>query len=346
MKNTNLVKRTLSIILAFAILMSLATGIAVNAAPAKFGDNIIPLAFEKKYTGTAGDEADPNTYSFTIAKSGKVDIVYTSDKAISLYLYDQNGDKLDSYFNSDIIEPYYLKSGTYYLQTGRSLFSYDKVPFSLIVSYQSSKETFVETQNSNDDTPSLANKIALGKRYYGHLGRDDSYDYFKFTVPKKGTVTVEYQGVEYANCRFYDSDLNECFRLFDSPPVTKVFNFSKGTYYFVTGRSNRGGAYNFILNYKPSIAKASITKATRKGTKATIKLKKISSADGYQIAYSTSKKFAKSKTKFVTTKKTKATIKKLKKNKTYYVRARAYIKHDKKTFYGSYSAKKVLKKKK
>lgn len=60
-----------------------------------------------------------------------------------------------------------------------------------------------------------------------------------------------------------------------------------------------------------------------KGKKISVKCKKVKKADGYEIAYSTSKKFKKS-TPTVTTKKPQATIKKLKKGKTYYVRVRAY----------------------
>lgn len=50
--------------------------------------------------------------------------------------------------------------------------------------------------------------------------------------------------------------------------------------------------------------------------------KKQSGADGYELCYSTSKKWKKKKTK--TTKKTKLTIGKLKSGKTYYFRVRAY----------------------
>ena len=58
-----------------------------------------------------------------------------------------------------------------------------------------------------------------------------------------------------------------------------------------------------------------------KGKKLTAKWKKVSGAKGYEVQYSTNKKFKKAKTK--TTKKTSLTIKNLKK-KTYYVRIRAY----------------------
>ena len=77
-----------------------------------------------------------------------------------------------------------------------------------------------------------------------------------------------------------------------------------------------------------------------KGKKLTVKWKKISGVTGYEIQYSTSKKFAKSKTKTAKIKKastTSKTIKKLKKGKKYYVKMRAYKKVNGKVYYGKYS---------
>ena len=68
-------------------------------------------------------------------------------------------------------------------------------------------------------------------------------------------------------------------------------------------------------------AKATV-KAT--ATTATVTIKKVEGAEGYQIQYSTSKKFTKKTTKSATTKKTSYKVKKLKKKTTYYIRVRAY----------------------
>ncbi len=79
---------------------------------------------------------------------------------------------------------------------------------------------------------------------------------------------------------------------------------------------------------------------SKKKKKATVTWKKVSGASGYQIVYSISKKFTKSKTKSVTvkggSKKTK-TLKKLKSGKTYYVKVRAYKVVNGKKVYGKYS---------
>ena len=72
--------------------------------------------------------------------------------------------------------------------------------------------------------------------------------------------------------------------------------------------------------------------------------KKVSSAKGYQLQYSLSKKMKNMKTLFY--KKTKVKIKKLKRGKIYYFRVRAYKKAGSKMIYGKWSKKKSKKVKK
>lgn len=91
---------------------------------------------------------------------------------------------------------------------------------------------------------------------------------------------------------------------------------------------------------KPKATSISKLKAGKKQFKAT--WKKVSGVTGYQIQYSTSKKFTKKTTKTVTVKgakKTSATVKKLKSKKKYYVRIRTY----KGKTYSSWSKVKTVK---
>ena len=84
--------------------------------------------------------------------------------------------------------------------------------------------------------------------------------------------------------------------------------------------------------------KAKITKAKSAKKKATIKWKKVSGAKGYELQYSTNKKFKKA-VKKVSSKKTTVTIKKLKSKKIYYARVAAYsYKPDGSKILGKYSA--------
>ena len=95
---------------------------------------------------------------------------------------------------------------------------------------------------------------------------------------------------------------------------------------------------------KVKVAKASLTSAKNsKSKQILLKYKKVSGAKGYEISYSTDKKFKKAVTK-KNTAKTSYTISKLKKGKIYYVRIRAYKMDSKgKKVYGKHSSMKKVK---
>lgn len=100
---------------------------------------------------------------------------------------------------------------------------------------------------------------------------------------------------------------------------------------------------------KVTVKKTTLKSAKNaKGKKLVVKWKKNTAGNGYQIQYSTSKKFAKgNKTKTISKNKTTSyTIKKLKKKKTYYVRIRTYKKVSGKTYYSEWSSVKKVKIKK
>ncbi len=73
-----------------------------------------------------------------------------------------------------------------------------------------------------------------------------------------------------------------------------------------------------------------------------MKYKKISGSFGYQIQYSTNKKFKKGNKSANTTKLSK-TVKKLKSKKKYYVRIRTYRKVNGKKIYSNWSKVKNIK---
>ena len=95
---------------------------------------------------------------------------------------------------------------------------------------------------------------------------------------------------------------------------------------------------------KVTVKKAQISSAKNGRSKQLLlKYKKVQGAKGYEISYSTDKKFKKGVTK-KTTGKTSYTIKGLKKGKTYYVRIRAYqVDSTGKKVYGKYSSVKKVK---
>lgn len=95
---------------------------------------------------------------------------------------------------------------------------------------------------------------------------------------------------------------------------------------------------------KPKKTSISKIKAQKKGFKVT--WKKVSNAKGYQVKYSTSKKFTKKTSKTATVKKattTSKTVKDLKKKKTYYVKVRSYKTVNGKKVYSNWSNVKKVK---
>lgn len=107
---------------------------------------------------------------------------------------------------------------------------------------------------------------------------------------------------------------------------------------------NYSGSVKLYYTIKPKTQSITYLK-TKKSKQFTLKWKKDTTVSGYQIQYSTSKKFYKSKTKTVTlSKKTLSkTVSKLKSKKKYYVRVRAYKTIDGKKVYGSWSKVKSVK---
>ena len=89
------------------------------------------------------------------------------------------------------------------------------------------------------------------------------------------------------------------------------------------------------------VPKVKIKKATKKisAKKLKVTLKTAKGVKGYQVMISTSKKFKKAKVKNY--KKAKFTIKKLKANKKYFIRVRAYKVVNGEVYYGKWSKRKV-----
>ena len=130
----------------------------------------------------------------------------------------------------------------------------------------------------------------------------------------------------------------------------------KGTDYVVTYSSGRKkvGTYKVkisfkgnysgskTLTFKVNPAKTAVSKLTAGTKKLTVSItKKKAQVSGYQLQYSTSKKFTSAKTK--TTTATKVTLKGLKAKKTYYVRVRTYKTVGGVKYYSGWSTYKYVK---
>lgn len=113
----------------------------------------------------------------------------------------------------------------------------------------------------------------------------------------------------------------------------------------VAGSNKSADSSSVSATTKP--AKVSLKSVRSKKKKEIIvEWKKLAGVTGYEVQYSTSKKFTKKTTKTATIKKQKTVktyIKKLKSKKTYYVKVRAYKTVNKVKVYGAYSKVKNIK---
>ncbi len=161
----------------------------------------------------------------------------------------------------------------------------------------------------------------------------NNYAYIKGTTTGNGTVK-------------YKSSNTKVVKVSSTGKITAVGKGTATITVSCAATNNYSKATNKTIKItvkKLSASKvSSLTNSSSKKLK--IKWKKVSTATGYQIQYSTSSKFTSSKTKTVTISKastTSKTISGLKKGKTYYVRIRTYKTVGGKT-YSSWSAVKKI----
>lgn len=99
-----------------------------------------------------------------------------------------------------------------------------------------------------------------------------------------------------------------------------------------------------ITTKKVSVKRVVVKKVVIKQRTAKVYLTALKNVSGYKVKFSTSSKFTKAKTKSLSVKKARITIKKIPQAKKYYVKARAYKKTGGKIYYGKWSKIKSLKK--
>ncbi len=129
----------------------------------------------------------------------------------------------------------------------------------------------------------------------------------------------------------------------------KAVKAKNGAKYYYTVKAYKGGKVSSYDKKGVQIYRMTAPKLTKAVSKSSKKMlvqwKKNSKASGYQIQYSTSKKFNKNtgKATVKSGKTLKKTVTKLKKKTTYYVRIRSYKKVNGKTYFSGWSGAKKVK---
>lgn len=274
----------------------------------------------KRYYKFTLDEA--SVLVINVKKQGNYEDIkiYDSSKTeiYSWNVYTSNGD-----YNSGNI---YLTGGTYYLGIDYN------GEMSFLITSDSAGESFTESQDSDNNSQDTANDISLNKKYKGVLCENDDVDYYKFSIPADGKVTMDLNNATNGDIRytFYDSSFNSAYSNVTNGKLKESVQLIEGTYYVGVKRErtdNGTGSYTFNLSFNITIPNApyigTIKNSGKK--KMTIKWEAVSNADGYELQYGKRSNFKGCVTKSYSPAKESVSFKKLTKKKKYYVRMRSYV---------------------
>lgn len=305
--------------------------------------------------GTFPDSGGKRYYKFSLEQAGKVDLAF--DVSASAYfgsmiikIYDNSQTEIYSAtkYESFSLNDIYLTGGNYYLMAEfpRS------TAFSFIANMDSMGESFMETQDFNNDISSYASCISLKKKYKGILAQNDDIDYYKFQIPSAGKITFNMTNSVSNTIRydFYDQSLNLAYTnsVDSSYKTTQLVSLKKGTYYLAIAKENVNsgvGSYTFSIDYIKKISAAPKLKSVKNSSDGSITVKwdSVPGANGYELWYSVKSNFKSGVVKSeLDSSVTSTSYYGLSKKKKYYVKIRAYEEINGVKEYGKWSKKKSV----
>lgn len=347
----------------------------------KIVQNADPL-WESEYNGTtttANKISTGKTYTGSLFKYDDIDyyktnitgdyfvVEFGSDK--DFYGYDVgNGWKISIYDKnnkciascSSIKNSYTSQrlaiSGTIYIKIERSGYY---CPAYIHYNLKVTQKTDSKWENEYNGTLKTATNIKKDVKYGGSLYSYDDVDYYKLKVPAEGTVGVKFsRDLTEDDGNGYKIEVkNKHGQIIKEISVNDIskgsmssIKVSKGTYYIVVKRNGyyAPSAYtNYKISYSFKLAKPTLKSVEAKKNTIKVNWEKKKYVDGYEIQYSTNKKFNKAKVVKVSKCSTVSkTLKKLSTNKKYYVRIRTFKNVDNKKIYSSWTKAKYVKTKK
>ena len=247
----------------------------LNAEAGSDIDNATSISLNTKYTGALSDNNDVDFYEVTLNEAGLFSIkgIFRTNR-IRLRLYDDFGEKLygdwwgiDSLSQRGTFEhSWNLTKGTYYISVDRDGSSTNGT-YSFALGLKSANETIPEDQGGSNNSIDDADEISLNKLYKAQLAMNDSIDWYKFTIPKTGSVKfiirTPYYAVRWAV--YEDADgITNLLTNGVSDTLEKDLNLNAGNYYLAISRFNENTTYQFkvqphIHSWKNEITKATLT---------------------------------------------------------------------------------------
>ena len=327
------------------------------------------IAIGDKIVGQISVNDDFDTYKFTLSQVGCVKLDMTSYmQYYCIKLFNSDGEEIwytsENEWTSTVgyrSDSYdlYLEKGTYYMQiNGYDWGTYYKSTGKYVcnTSFTGSGVSF----DGDDNDFKTAKQISLNKKYIGQISENDDFDNYIFhrkdsqnIVLSAGKYYMQINGYAWGKSYkstgkyvFSVSSLSQanCNHDYSSKWVDATY-FEKGYRLYTCEKCGKKYKDDYVA--KRQLDQGSISSWYSSSGKGKIYLRwyTISDASGYQIRYC-KKKSMKSGVKVMTVKgqrKYKKTISKLSRRKRYYVQVRAYKKSGKKTVYGKWSQKYMLK---
>lgn len=324
-------------------------------APQAFAAGDVDAGTVRWGEGHQGIVADsPVVYNFSLEQSGKVAVTYTLSEGDDWYRFvirDKAGNNLvyEYVHNGTHTVAADLLAGDYEIAMWQYTYMGVDMQYSFVPSFKPSGETTNESYMNKNNEVTTATDYKLNKSITGQFALNDDTDIYKVKLTKNGflklTVSSQFQSMDIA----VQSEMDDVSYKEEGVQVGKhtyTYFCPKGTYY-ITMLSGANATGTYSLNTSMSdIPATSVKKVTNVSSRsAKISWTRKSSVTGYQIQYSTDKKFKKGNKYYVVNdmKASSAKIYSLKLNKKYYVRVRTYsLDKNGKKYYSKWSSTKTV----
>lgn len=234
-------------------------------------DNAVKVSFGTNGYDNITTDIVKRYYKIVLPSSGEVSFhIQGENEWLALYLYDSTGEEVEYVSESKssvtdkvvIEESYHMTGGTYYFAIdGFAPLSGIKTgAYQYLVNFVSANESFPETGNGNNNNIGSANKVSIGTTYRGQIAITDSIDYYVFSIPSSGKVTLHVEGDNsFLHTFLYDlagEELKHIQRskndVTNKTTVDEDCNLIAGTYYLaIDGQHNyrRQGKYQIKLDF-------------------------------------------------------------------------------------------------
>lgn len=317
-----------------AVMLLLFVSPAVSAKAA--GTVTRSLVWNKMTTGAlSGDGNRVYEYSFSLKRSGRAKFFVSANNYTYVMVYDESnnelikwGDKGDKTYIVDLL------AGNYTVKIAWGEYDYDS-NFSFMPRFEASGETKQEFATAKNNEASTATAYTVGKIVNAQLAANDHVDKYKFYVSKTGYISIIFKNkFNYSSLSLVNAWGDDAFSQdIDEMGTYKYECFVKKGLYYLTIEGGNSTDIKYTGTYSiqvtaPSMPATRITKASNLAkNSALVTWTASQKLDGYQIQYSVNSAFKSGYTKTLTyrdSRTNRATLRKLRKGATYYVRVRGF----------------------